>query len=171
MKINQFNYKFSFFLYCAIAGQVGYAQKAIPPAVVSTAGEISRSGGITLEWTLGETFVESGKDQSTWLTQGYHQPMLLVKENTQSSSSAYDVKIFPNPTLDILHVLIRTNLSDDLVFKIMDVTGRTVFMQEASGGSNDIKLKINELPEGMFVLTVMNRRGNWIRSFKVIKHS
>lgn len=171
MIINPFKYRLLLLWPCLIACLAGNSQKTAMPSVISTAGEISRSGDITFEWTLGETFVESAKDKSTWLTQGYHQPMLLVKENSQRFSSSYDVKIFPNPAHDILNVLIRTNLTDELVFKIIDVTGRVVFMQDAPGGSNEIKLKINELPEGMFVLSVMNVRGYWIRSFKVVKHS
>ena len=141
------------------------------PSVIGAAGEISKLDSMTIEWTLGETFVESVVDKTTWLTQGYHQPMLLVKENSKSLSSSYDVKIFPNPAKDLLNVFIRTNVKDELHLKMIDVTGRVVFMQNASGGSNDIQLKINELPEGMFILSMVNSQGYWIRSFKIIKHS
>jgi Secretion system C-terminal sorting domain len=150
-----------------LAGQ----QNIKSPAVIGAAGQISSYSDMTIEWTLGETFVETGSGKTTYVTEGYHQPMLLVKEISKSATSSYDVKIFPNPVKDILSVLIQTKITDPLILKIDDVTGRTVLVKDAPGGSNEIQLKTNNLPEGMYILSVTNRKGYRIHSFKLIKHS
>ncbi|MEP7321784.1 MAG: T9SS type A sorting domain-containing protein [Saprospiraceae bacterium] len=164
---------YSFFIFCffGIYSSVFSQQNIKSPSVIAAAGEISRSRDMMVEWTLGEIFVESILDHTINLTQGYHQPMLLVKELSKPNASAYEIRVFPNPVQDLLRVIIQSSIQDALILKINDITGRTVLIQDAPGGSNEIQLKTRNLPEGMYILSVVNRKGYRIDSFKLIKQS
>ncbi len=47
-------------------------------SVIAAAGNISKAGNITLEWTLGEPVIETVSTTLGLLTQGFHQPLLIV---------------------------------------------------------------------------------------------
>lgn len=157
---------------CLLSAQILCSQQdGKSPSVISVAGTVSKSDQITLEWTLGETFVQTLAIDKGYHTQGYHQPQVKVIEFSKDGALSYDIIIFPNPAKEILNVSIKTLQKDKLKIKMTDVTGRNILSQNAPGGSTDIQLKTKELPEGIYMLSVINEQGFWIRSFKIIKHS
>ncbi len=147
----------------------GQSLPLLSPTVIGAAGEVSKSSSMIIEWTLGETFVESIKTPSVWHTQGFHQPTLMVRQIVKTLPT-HQVNIYPNPASAILNVSVRTDLQEPLVLKMIDVTGKIVLLKDAPGGPQDLQLAVHQLPEGMYILSVVRQNGAWITSFKVIKH-
>ena len=137
-------------------------------AVLAPAGGIHTKQNLSLEWTLGETFVESVTTQEKWYTEGFHQPKLSARP-VSTSAGGYDIKIFPNPTQELLNVFIKSPVEEDLKLTLVDVTGKTIYTQKVPSGTSEIQLRVKHLPEGMYMLSVVSTKGFRINSFKVIK--
>ncbi|MFA6260574.1 MAG: gliding motility-associated C-terminal domain-containing protein [Bacteroidia bacterium] len=50
----------------------------ISRAVISSAGATANAPGMSMDWTIGEVIVETAAGTNHMLTQGFHQPDLLV---------------------------------------------------------------------------------------------
>lgn len=137
-------------------------------SVLATAGGSDMKQNMILEWTLGESFVESVTTRGKWYTEGFHQPMLSARA-VSPSTAGYDISIFPNPTQELLNVLIKTPEAEDLKLTLADVTGKTIYTQRVPSGTPEIQVSVKHLPEGMYMLSVANPKGYRINSFKVIK--
>jgi len=137
-------------------------------SVLAAAGGVDSKQNMTLEWTLGETFVESLTTPEKWYTEGFHQPKLSARPFS-TSAGGYDIKIFPNPTQELLNVFIKTPEVEDLKLTLVDVTGKTIYTQKVPSGTSEIQLRVKHLSEGMYMLSVVSTKGFRINSFKVIK--
>jgi len=144
-------------------------QVTLSPSVIGAAGGFDLKQNISLEWTLGETFVESVTGRDKWYTQGFHQPMLSARAISPSAARGYDIKIFPNPTQELLNVFIKTPEAEDLKLTLVDVTGKTIYTRWVPSGTPEIQVRVKHLPEGMYMLSVVSTKGYRINSFKVIK--
>ena len=77
----------------------GFARsQQLSPSIIASDGGISKAAGISLEWTLGEPTVESLSTSDRLYTQGFHQPILLVKKfhPPVDAKTVPDVKIIPD---------------------------------------------------------------------------
>lgn len=172
MKLNNY----IFFLRVSVlvlASQVSaHAQKAnalVFPSVIGAAGGTHSRQEISLDWTLGETFVESTVSGNRWHTQGFHQPLLSAKALFPSNAMGYDVKIFPNPASELLNIFIKTTEEEILNLKLVDVTGKTIYNQVVPPRTAEVQLILKHVPEGMYMLSIVNPSGYRINSFKIIK--
>jgi hypothetical protein len=137
-------------------------------SVLAAAGGVDSKQNMTLEWTLGETFVESVTTGEKWYTWGFHQPMLTARA-VSPNKGGYEVRIYPNPTQDLLKVFIKTPVEEDIKLTLVDVTGKTINTQWVPSGTREMEVRVKHLPEGMYMLSVTSTKGYRINSFKVIK--
>ena len=155
---------------CSLMVTLGYGQVEIKsPSVIGAAGTISKTNHVTLEWTLGETFVRSNIIQDAWYTEGYHQPILLVKPGSSVDRHPFDIRIFPNPAYQKLFVEIKSAVSEPIKLKLTDLAGRTILFQNAPTTADQIEISMDRVPQGMYFLSVVNDRGIQYGTFKVIK--
>src|SRR5687768_17317651 len=52
--------------------------QSLSPKVIASSGGFYTSGGVTLSWTLGETFTTTLSSPNNILTQGFQQPYIKV---------------------------------------------------------------------------------------------
>ncbi|CAN5424819.1 hypothetical protein BH10BAC1_BH10BAC1_18510 [soil metagenome] len=80
--------------------------QSISPEVIATSGTTFSDGTNTLDWTLGEPATNTFNAGSDMLTQGFHQPELMVTaiETLEPAS----LSVFPNPTISSLNVQFAT---------------------------------------------------------------
>ncbi|MEN8250213.1 MAG: hypothetical protein ABFS32_14870, partial [Bacteroidota bacterium] len=72
--------------------------------VVSSGGETGTAAGYEISWTVGEPVIETVSDGTNTLTQGFHQTKLTVTSVNEFSISGIELKVFPNPTEDYVHI-------------------------------------------------------------------
>ena len=155
-----------------------FCQK-LSPEVISSAGNISKSSSVSLDWTLGETVVESSKTNDKHYTQGFHQTYLKVTTvlptNNTRLSSDYNMTVFPNPVEAILEVKISSeNLPQDEIGKVdlflFNLVGQQLLVQktnEKSGGSTFIDM--STFASGTYFLKAQKENGVLLKSFKITK--
>jgi hypothetical protein len=75
----------------------------------------------------------------------------------QKEISRSDVKVYPNPANDMLHVELKDNTSSPEVIFVVDMVGRIVFNQTVSGNIENISIDISHLQSGMYTLVVYGK--------------
>lgn len=154
-----------------------FCQK-LSPEIISSAGEISKTSSISLEWTLGETVIESSKTVDKHYTQGFHQTYLKITNiypaKNESVASDYDMIIFPNPVEAILEIKISAekSLQDEigkLDLFLFDITGKQLLVQKTNDKSGYTTVDMTAFPSGTYFLKAQKENGLLLKSFKVTK--
>jgi Secretion system C-terminal sorting domain len=154
-----------------------FCQK-LSPEVISSAGDISKTASILLEWTLGETVIESSKTVDKYYTQGFHQTYLKVTSilptDKENLSSDYSMMIFPNPVEAILEVKISTeNLLQNETGKVdlllFNLVGQQLSVQKTNEKSGSTFVDMTAFPSGTYFLKAQKENGVLLKSFKIIK--
>lgn len=122
----------------------------IEPQVIATSGASNLNGNAQLSWTLGEMAVATRGDGSTILTEGFHQPEVMV---TGVGSIFVDdgIQVFPVPTSSELTVKLPIHLVNSMM-QIVNVEGKLVREQLLSNQNNDLNL--DGLSQGIYLLQI-----------------
>ncbi len=109
------------------------AQISIQRDVVGAGGgQIGSLSFGSLEWTLGEFMTERLQTDQTLITQGFHQPFLII-DNIAEATPNILIEAFPNPTASILHL--KTATSTPLDVKLLDLTGKEILSKHFALGT------------------------------------
>ena len=169
-----------YLLFCCLSifiSNYTFCQK-LSPEIISSAGEISKTASISLEWTLGETVVESAKTANKHYTQGFHQTYFkitnIVPAKNESLASDFDMIIFPNPVEAILEIKISSeNLLKDEIGKVdlflFDITGKQLLTQKTNEKSGSTFVDMTSFPSGTYFLKAQKENGLFLKSFKITK--
>ena len=154
-----------------------FCQK-LSPEVISSAGDISKNSSISLEWTLGETIIESSKTSNRQYTQGFHQTYLkvisILPAQNESLISDYNMTVFPNPVEAILEVKVSTeNLRQHEIGKVdlylFNFMGQQLLIQKINEESGSTFVDMTVFPSGTYFLKAQKENGFTLKSFKVTK--
>jgi hypothetical protein len=143
----------------------------LSPNVIASDGGISKAAGISLEWTLGETTVESLTTSNKLYTQGFHQPMLIAKQfhtTVDTRLKDFDISVMPNPVQSVLTVTLAASSNEKVYLSLVDMTGRRTFMQVANAKGTSL-VDMSGMISGIYILEVRSVSNQLIKSFKVIK--
>ncbi|WP_026261064.1 T9SS type A sorting domain-containing protein [Spirosoma luteum] len=146
---------------------IGLCQQ-LTPSVVANAGGYDKNQQLSLEWTLGEAFVETVTTTGRIYTQGFHQPQLRVEEMPEVASP-YRVRIAPNPVVAILNVVIESEENTKLLLNLTDMTGHTYYSKSTDVQPDPIQVDMKALPSGVYILQVATPQGQPVKTVKVVK--
>lgn len=143
-----------------------YAQ-SISPQVVSNAGNTVVSAHLKLSWTLGEVAVArlEGSNHSGILSEGFHQPALLLDKNTYSDIDL--VNIVPNPVQRILNLSVIADVETYFLVNLQDAQGKVLLKNLNLKGKIELDLSI--YAAGVYFLSIHSASGTLIQNHKVIK--
>lgn len=154
----------SFFLcfYLALA----YSQ-TVTPTVIAAAGGSYQDGDVSLDWTVGELAITKLSDGDHIITQGFHQPPLLIT-STQEVLSDFPVKVYPNPTTYWVNVELP-NARERWAVQLYDQRGLLLFTSDGLTGPSCHLTIFDQLPSGSYVLRVSIPEQQTSRSFNIVK--
>ena len=171
------NFPLLFCLLSIFISKHTFCQK-LSPEVISSAGDVSKTASISLEWTLGETVIESSKASNKYYTQGFHQSYFKIKNllpaKNDGITSGIDMIIFPNPVEAILEIKMSTENSlrdemDKVDLFLFDITGKQLLIQKINEKSGSTFVDMTTLPSGTYFLKAQKENGLLLKSFKVTK--
>jgi hypothetical protein len=150
--------------------------------VIAAGGKTKIAGDIMLEYTVGEPFVKTLSSANNKITQGFHQPVVIVSrvvnedENEVIPEAArttdklpatdFKVEVFPNPATDYIMVSAKAK-TENTTLMIVDISGSRVYsgsLQEA-----EQRIDLSFLANGKYFLIVRSEDGSINESFKLIK--
>lgn len=157
----------SFFLLAAfiIATESGNAQ-TVAPDVISTSGTSFSNGAGQLDWTLGEPVISNFSVGSNVLTQGFHQPNLVIT-SVNDPQLNFSLNIFPNPAIDILHLKFD-ELKEQVIVELYSSEGKLIQLQKVN--SSEMEIDMSKLSPGTYLLSVKSSIfGIDNKTYKIIK--
>lgn len=145
-----------------LAGQVVSAQQ-----VVSSNGDSQSAAGVQVSWTVGEAVIETLISGSNMLTQGFHQTKLTVTAVSELLIPGLEIKVFPNPTPDIVNIHFSEYIEGSRYF-LYDFTGR--LLENKLIPSADTEISMEKYASGQYILKLTNKSRQPIQTFQVVKY-
>lgn len=139
-------------LFCVLVVSSYATAQTLSPEVISTSGTSMSNGTTTLDWTLGEPATATLDNSSNMLSQGFHQPTIVVTA-IADAAILNDVKVFPNPTIDVVQIQFTTNQKNTLV-ELYSLEGK--LLEKHSVNSQTVEMNLSTYPAGTYFLRINN---------------
>jgi len=149
-----------------LIGFLSFSQ-SLERQVSASSGGSGQSSSAMLEWTLGETAVQTFTSSGHILTQGFHQGLLLFTNIFNNPSSAFYLYIYPNPTTDKVYTQISGN-DTPLYYRLTDLKGRNILELQILPEVEAIDF--STYPSGVYLLTIQDKNQQIQKIFKVVKN-
>lgn len=143
-----------------------YAQ-SLTPDVYSTSGDYYQGSNASISWTLGEVVIETFSSSTSILTQGFQQPSYVITSLKENPEFKYDIKVYPNPSSDILNIKVMTTDLSELNIVLYDLNGKKLLEQKVMG--QETQLNLFQYTEGTYILKLSTLDNNDIKVFKIQK--
>lgn len=127
--------------------------------IVGFNGSIRSLATYNDELYIGGGFTRIGNDSIPYLTRYYSPDYVSVGVNTEKNSTKEDIKIFPNPTKDIIQIETKIPIKQ---YKITDLKGRVIQVGELNNNS----INIQNLEKSFYLLHLFDQEQNHITSKK-----
>ncbi len=132
--------------------------------VIATQGDSYTNGGNTIDFTIGETVIETVSGINNRLTQGFHQTLLTVT-SVEDLDVTISVTIFPNPTSEDINLVV--DKYEGVTFSLYDVVGKLLTKQTLTATNTNIN--ISTYSKGVYLLKLSQKDNNKIKTYRIIK--
>lgn len=138
------------------------------PVLVTGAGDSFKNDYVEVEWSIGEVLTETYFNDTNSLTQGFHQPEYdVVAAVDDTLKSDFEVRVFPNPTSEVIDLRVTGKTSQTLTYELIDLQGKVLLSRSISDLSGQIN--VSGLSQNIYLLKVLAEGGKLITSFKIQK--
>jgi hypothetical protein len=154
-----------------LLGTISFAQIIAPQSVNSSGTKMTQANG-SLSFTVGELVVLSQTDSDgNTLGGGFMAGATLTTLSIQETDAAVlDVKVYPNPTTELLNIQINHSTIDQVVVTITDLQGKEVYNGKYAGISNVIGINTASYATGTYMLSLKNLTNQVLGTYQIIKH-
>lgn len=154
-----------FTLAILLASLSGFSQ-TISKQVIGPAGAAYENSTNKLSYTAGEVLVGAmtSEDGSIQLGNGYYPSLDLSTLNTQSPELKFQVKVYPNPTTEVVFVTHPTEQFFEV--RITDVSGKQILQ---TAHQRQQPLRVQTLTTGTYFVTVTTKDSKQTNTYKIIK--
>ena len=148
-----------------LASLSGFSQ-TISKQVIGPGGGVFDTGTNKLSYTTGEVVVGAmtSEDGSIQLGNGYYPSLDLSTLNTQSPELKLKVKVYPNPTTEVIFITHPTEQFFEV--RITDVSGKQILQ---TPHQRQQTLSVQSLTSGTYFVTVTTRDSKQTNTYKIIK--
>lgn len=154
-----------FIIYSSIA-----SAQSLSPVIFSSGGGSGQTNNMILDWTLGETSVDYISYQNGLITEGFHQPSVLVLGvQNEILENGYRFLLSPNPVLSNLNVQIQSDENSKLGINLTDINGKVISVTMANSKNDSKEIDMTGLECGFYLLSIKNSDGINLQTFKVLK--
>ena len=143
----------------------GFSQ-TISKQVIGPAGATYENGTNKLSYTAGEVLVGAmtSEDGIIQLGNGYYPSLDLSTLNTESPELQLQVKVFPNPTKEVIYITHPTEQFFEVA--ITDISGKLI---RQTAHQKQQPLSVQTLTTGTYFITVTTKDSKQTNTYKIIK--
>ncbi len=152
------------FIACCF-GALSAKSQSVAPQVVSTSGTSFSNASGQLDWTIGEPVTAALNASGNELTQGFHQPNLVITA-VSNLSADYSVNVYPNPTVDYVTLQFH-NLKESLSIELYTADGKLLESKQANS-INDLQINMSDYTAGAYFLAIKTNNSA-TKNYKIIK--
>ena len=142
---------------------MGYSQ-SISKQVIGTAGKTQTNSNLKVSWTVGESVVGLMTAGGNQLGNGYYPAMDLQALQIEDHSLDLKIKVYPNPTSEMLYVT-HPELNSFSI-QITDLNGKQIYSGTID---KDQPLNVSNYTQGIYLVTISNKEANKKNTYKIIK--
>jgi hypothetical protein len=139
-----------------------YSQ-SISKQVIGTAGKTQTYSNLKVSWTAGEPVVGLMTAGGNQLGNGYYPAMDLQSLIVEDYLIDVKIKVYPNPSSEILHVS-HPELNSFSI-QITDLNGKQIYLGIIN---KDEPLNISNYTQGIYFVTISNKEANKTNTYKII---
>jgi hypothetical protein len=157
--------------FALLIGKIGFTQNLSPQSVNSCGSRISQ-GNSSISFTVGELIVSNQADiLGNTLAGGYTVGATLTAVNVQETkASVIEVKVFPNPTAELLNIHLIHSTLEQIILTITELGGSEVFKGKYASITNLIGINTTAYAPGIYFLAIKNTNDQILGTYKIIKH-
>jgi hypothetical protein len=141
----------------------GFSQ-SISKQVIGTAGKTQTNSNLKVSWTAGEPVVGLMTAGGNQLGNGYYPAMDLQALNVEDNTLDVKIKVYPNPTSQLLYVS-HPELNSFSI-QITDLNGKAIYSGVIS---KETPLDVSNYTQGMYLVTISSKEANKKNTYKIIK--
>jgi hypothetical protein len=160
-------------IFCLIYFSFSARSQSPNPSVVSSAGGEGKTASTWLTWTVGEPVVTTATAATKIYTQGFNQPVLMVKDREPITVKAtvrdLNIGIAPNPVRSMLTVRIVSKNDFRVEVQLTAADGKSLFNRSYSGKEVTAPINMSGMSSGMYLLSFYDASG-LIKTFEIIKN-
>ncbi|MGK0174835.1 MAG: hypothetical protein ACI9AT_001217 [Ulvibacter sp.] len=168
--------KIRFLLFFLFLSGWTYGQN-MDPSIMASDGGIDSTDQISLEWTLGEVAVATLYGETKMITEGYHQPSIVVSDydDTQITNTANiqiqenSISVVPNPVKSIVSVQMQFPEVSEIYVSLFNLEGKQILKTFKKGSTDSFEMNLIDLSSGLYLLRFANPKGKILRTFKLSK--
>ena len=155
-----------FILAFLLLGFSSYSQPTISKQVIGPSGATFENVNNKLSYTAGEVVVGAMTDEdgSYQLGNGYYPSLDLSTLNTESPELKLQVKVFPNPTTEVIYITHPTEQFFEV--RITNISGKQI---RQTAHQKQQPLNVQTLTTGTYFVTVTTKESKQTNTYKIIK--
>lgn len=155
----------------------GFAQKFVStksdPVILSSAGGEGKSSTIMLAWTIGEPAVTTVSSSDMILTQGFHQPVVMVNSQNpvivKEEIKGLKINIAPNPVQSTLKLRIVSAANARVEIHLSTLDGKSLLHRISNGTDVTTDINMAGYISGLYLLRLYDAFG-LIKTFEIVKN-
>jgi hypothetical protein len=141
--------------------------QTIKPDVIASLGGSGITNEFSMNWTLGEVFVEEFSNGDYILAQGFNQGYPGIASNTRNSLLNFEISVYPNPVSDILNIQILDSQANmNWRFEVFDMLGIKLF--DKFSNENNNMIDFSSMMAGTYLVRVSHH--NYYKIFHITKN-
>ncbi|MDA9125554.1 T9SS type A sorting domain-containing protein [Flavobacteriaceae bacterium] len=155
-----------FILAFLLLGFSSYSQPTISKQVIGPGGQTFENGNNKLSYSVGEAVVGAMTDEdgTYQLGNGYYPSLNLSTLNTETPELQLQVKVFPNPTKEVIYITHPTEQFFEV--NITDINGKQILQTQYQ---KQQPLSVQTLTTGTYFVTVTTKDSKQTNTYKIIK--
>ena len=138
-------------------------------SVNATGGNASGSGG-SASYSVGQLAYTTNTGTNGSVSEGVQQPfeISVVTGIEEAKDIFINVSAYPNPTTDYLELKVENLQLSELSYKLYDISGKVYQNKEI--GNSITKIEMQNLPQGIYFIKVIDTKNKEFKTFKIIKN-
>ena len=145
-------------------------------SILAADGGSSQSGGISIEWTLGEFAISSLQTSNGWITEGFHQPHLSISlipaigavPESKKDEVEYAISLAPNPVRYQLQVKVKHQEAIPMTLQLLHANG-SLLVRKQIETPTDFELDLSPYASGLYIVQFLEKKGQLIQAYKITK--
>ncbi|MEM7163633.1 MAG: T9SS type A sorting domain-containing protein [Bacteroidota bacterium] len=159
---------FQLILFLLMIPMLNFKAQSIEQNVIGSAGENFINSLAELSFTIGELSIQTESANAAILSQGFHQSSLNITEVTDVGVQS-EIDVFPNPTQDNLIIQFHGFINEERNIEIFDLIGQKVYGKVLRSTENQLKVSLNHLKAGHYILSIAARKGDILNTYRIVK--
>jgi hypothetical protein len=155
-----------YFILLFILVSISSYSQTISKQIIASAGTTFENSNNRLSYTAGELVVGAMTDEegTYQLGNGYYPSLELSSLNTESPELQLQVKVFPNPTKEVIYITHPTEQFFEV--RITDISGKQILQ---TAHQKEQPLNVQTLTTGTYFVRVTTKDSKQTNTYKIIK--